>query len=347
MDGIDSSIDMGLGYLGVHLLEEYHTEKCALFCNDLPTCSSFNIYFERSPMQDPSIKDGCPNPESTTHIKCVLWRSELTKDSAINIGEIREEFEVVIAGSNLYNKQAGVLEVPNFNGPDDVDNHAAFNVPYEPLGGYNTQLSQNIFPYEFSRHSWERLMSNTTSDIRRASQRFIKGYNASLCADTCNQWTDGSLEPSQDSNPYFDDAFPVCSMFIAYELRSNDEPMAMVCDTFSSIWSTNYQTRRELDGMMITEVSVFTREDYQYPAICANKQHCRGGKYYPGGDCSGWGPGKCQRLREEPLADVNGFEDKTYASDEPPVTEDAPAAEEAPFQETNTVQEEQPILEEL
>lgn len=315
VEGVDGSIDMGLGYLGVQLLEEYDPKECASFCDDLPTCSSFNIYFERQPMQDPSVKDGCPNPESTTYIKCVLWRSELTEESAVNVGEMRGEFHVVIAGSNLYNKQAGVLEVPNFNGPDDVDNGAAFDVPFEPLGDYNTRLSHDIFNYESARQAWNH-KNNMTYLHPRATKRFIEGYDASLCADTCNQWTDGSLEPPEDADPYFDNAFPVCSMFVAYELRSDDRPMAMVCDTFSSVWSTNYQTQREFDGMGVTRVSVYTREDYQYPAICAIKEHCKGRKYYPGGDCSGWGPDKCQRAADEPPVNVEQPKDEESEVDD-------------------------------
>lgn len=299
VEGVGGSIDMGLGYLGSQLLGEYDTEVCASFCNDLPTCSSFNIYFERSPVLDPSVKDGCPNPESTTLIKCVLWRTELTKDSAVNVGETRAEFQVVIAGSNLYNKQAGVPVVPDFNGPNDVDNGAAFDVPLEPMGGFNTHLSHEIFPFESARQLW-RLKSNSTSADGSTRQNFTQGYDVSLCADTCGRWTDGNLEPPQDTNPYFDGAFPVCSMFVAYELRSNGSSMAMACDTFSSVWSSHYQTRREFDGMEVFKVSVYTREDYQYPAICAEKKRCKGGEYYAGGDCSGWGSEKCHNMAKEP-----------------------------------------------
>lgn len=302
IEGMDGSIDMGLGYLGVQYLEEYDSVRCATFCNDLPTCGSVNLYFERLPLQDPSIKGGCPNPPSTTHIKCVLWRSELTQDSAVNIGERRAGFDVVIAGSNGYSKQAGVLAVPNFYGPNDVDNHAAFDVPLEPTDGFNTHLSHNVYPFESARQAWMANQSNSTILPRRAAQQFIADYNVSMCADKCNRWTEGGLQVPQDANPYVDDAFPVCSMFVAYQLQSNDVPMAMVCDTFSSVWSTHYQTLRKTEnGMAISRVSVYAREDYQYPAICAEKDYCKGGSYYPGGDCSGWGPGRCAPAEDEPL----------------------------------------------
>lgn len=300
IEGVDGSIDMGLGYLGVQYLKAYDTAQCAALCNDRPTCGSFNLYFERLPLQDPSVQGGCPNPPSTTHIKCVLWRGDLTKDSASNTGERRADFEVVIAGSNGYNKQAGVLVVPNFYGPHDVDNHAAFDIPLEPTDGFDTHLSHDVYPLASARQAWLH-RSNATMVPLRAPQQFVPDFNVSLCADKCNQWTEGGLEPPEGANPYVDDAFPVCSMFVAYQLQSDEVPMALVCDTFSSVWSTHYQTRRETEGgMAISRVAVYTREDYHYPAICADKSHCNGSGYYPGGDCSGWGPGNCLSAQHEP-----------------------------------------------
>lgn len=184
----------------------------------------------------------------------------------------------MITGSNLYNKQDGVLKVPDFNGPFDVDNHAAFDVPLEPVGGYDTHISHDVFDYDGS----------------------VKVYDASLCASICEEWTDRNSATLGSANgPFFDDAFAVCSMFVAYELRSNNKPVAMVCDTFSSVWSHHYQSIRGVDDMEVTKVSVYSRKDYQYQAICAIEEHCSDDEYYIGGDCSGWGPGKCQEEPQE------------------------------------------------
>lgn len=214
-------------------------------------------------------------------IKCALWRSPLTEQAAINYGEIRAGFEVVITGSNIYNKKVGVLHVPDFEGPLDVDNFAAFDVPLEPMGGYDTHVSHDIFEYDAS----------------------VKRYDASLCASICEEWTDRNADTSRSSHgPFFDGAFAVCSMFVAYELRSGNKPVAMVCDTFSSVWSHHYQSVRSVDDLEIAKVSVYWRKDYQYPAICAIDEHCSGDEYYAGGDCSGWGPGKCQEAPQEGIS---------------------------------------------
>lgn len=180
---------------------------------------------------------------------------------------------MVIAGSNSYNKKDGVLQVDGFVGPREVDNNAAFDVPLEPIGGYDTRISQDTFEYNSS----------------------FKSYDASLCASICDQWTLRNSEaPESHTGPFLDGAFAVCTMFVAFELRKEDEPIAMVCDYFSSVWSNHYQTLRAVGDLMVIKISAFVREDYQYPAICVMKEHCKGNEYYPGGDCSGWGPGNCQ-----------------------------------------------------
>jgi hypothetical protein len=54
--------------------------------------------FERDPSVVPA--DSCANPASTTVIKCVLWGSPITAETAVNTGQWRNGFQVVIAGSN-------------------------------------------------------------------------------------------------------------------------------------------------------------------------------------------------------------------------------------------------------
>ncbi len=51
---------------------------------------------ERSPVYAPA--DACPNPNSTTTIKCVFWGNELEASMATNYGEMRKDFRVLIAG---------------------------------------------------------------------------------------------------------------------------------------------------------------------------------------------------------------------------------------------------------
>jgi hypothetical protein len=58
------------GYMSYIILQTYDTQKCADSCSAINGCMSFNIAFERTPTQVPA--DACPNPPSSTAIKCVF-----------------------------------------------------------------------------------------------------------------------------------------------------------------------------------------------------------------------------------------------------------------------------------
>lgn len=281
---LDGAIENDLTFLGTHILEHYDADECARFCDNMPTCASFNLYFERDPIYEPNRTAGCPNPPSTTNINCVLWHSHLEANEAINFGEVREDFQVVITGSNLYNKINGPLDLGElgFDGPRvDVDNDAAFLVPDEPTGGYSTILEQKPLYYSYYDAS-----------------ATLDKYDPTICAHLCSNITDAATP----SSPFTNNAYPVCSMFVAYELIYNNTPVAMVCELYSSVWSSHYQSLREVvafggEGertviLYPNKVSVYQRKDYEYPPICAMEEYC-GEDFYAGGDCSGWGQGYC------------------------------------------------------
>lgn len=70
--------------------------------------------FERDPVVDPSYIGGCPNPPSTTNIKCILWGQSINTEVALNWGEKRCDFKVLIAGSNYYLKQSARQNLSDF-----------------------------------------------------------------------------------------------------------------------------------------------------------------------------------------------------------------------------------------
>jgi len=99
-------------YIGLYTLTTYDAAECAAKCDETVFCNAFNIYIERDPSLNPSKNDStaptvwgyyCPNPASITNYKCVLWGSEVDESVATNYGDWREDFEVVITGSNGYN----------------------------------------------------------------------------------------------------------------------------------------------------------------------------------------------------------------------------------------------------
>ena len=86
-------------YMGLTTLDSYDSLKCASLCDQAEGCQAFNLYAERDPSKDPNA-DQCPNPASTTNFKCTLWGSPVSQSQATNTGQYRDQFQVVIAGSN-------------------------------------------------------------------------------------------------------------------------------------------------------------------------------------------------------------------------------------------------------
>ncbi|KAL5414066.1 hypothetical protein PMIN03_003417 [Paraphaeosphaeria minitans] len=97
--GLNAS-STGDNYLGYEILDSYDTFACADHCTEKNECQSINIFFERAP----SIKPGrlCPNPPSTTLIKCTMWSTFVTEAKAKNHGSWDYNFERLIIDSNAY-----------------------------------------------------------------------------------------------------------------------------------------------------------------------------------------------------------------------------------------------------
>lgn len=92
-------------YLGLHTFDTYNVTACAALCDAIDICTGCNMYFERDPTVNPG--PNCPNPPSFTNVKCTLWGSRLTPETATNKGQYRRDFHVVIAGSNgMYSTHA-------------------------------------------------------------------------------------------------------------------------------------------------------------------------------------------------------------------------------------------------
>ncbi|KAF2689714.1 hypothetical protein K458DRAFT_400407 [Lentithecium fluviatile CBS 122367] len=128
------------GYMGYTLLSSYDTTTCANKCNQALGCQGFNIYFERSPSIVPA--PSCPNPPGTPNIFCVLWGGPVTEETARNDGQWRDQFHVVIAGSNGYvlTSSMNPLSSKAINAPRDCNDDDAYmgmrmftdNAPFDP-----------------------------------------------------------------------------------------------------------------------------------------------------------------------------------------------------------------------
>lgn len=140
--------------------------------------------------QEPAA--ACPNPASTTVIKCVFWGGILSTDMAVNQGQWRNDFHVVIAGSNGYN---AILKAPldGFEAPTYLD-AAAINAPSES----NSYMGVKIFT--------------------------DGPFDPQLCAAACRAQTEYNLEhPDADGSSEF------CEFFNTYLLLKNGIVEAQYC----------------------------------------------------------------------------------------------------------------------
>lgn len=96
--------------------------------------------YERNPTVNPDYGAGCPNPPSTTIIKCVLWGQTINTDIALNWGEERCDFQVLIAGSNYYLKQSALQNLSDYGffGPRGE------YVPFCALNAFRALLSRYL-----------------------------------------------------------------------------------------------------------------------------------------------------------------------------------------------------------
>ncbi|EOA84654.1 uncharacterized protein SETTUDRAFT_136615 [Exserohilum turcica Et28A] len=94
----------GSGYLGYYELTAYDPATCAAKCESTKSCTGFNVFIERDPQFNPR-QCSCTSPPSVTRFKCSLWGQDVTTQSATNTGQDQDGFQVIIIGSNGYNKQ--------------------------------------------------------------------------------------------------------------------------------------------------------------------------------------------------------------------------------------------------
>ncbi|GAB7366826.1 hypothetical protein MBLNU230_g0998t1 [Neophaeotheca triangularis] len=100
---LDASSNEPSGYLTFQAVNVYDPSVCAARCDSISGCQSFNIYFQRSPSIEPGF-DECSDPGAVVYIHCGFWSSDISVANAVNTGQFRADFEVLISGSNGYNR---------------------------------------------------------------------------------------------------------------------------------------------------------------------------------------------------------------------------------------------------
>jgi len=192
-------------YMGLYTLKTYDTIKCQQLCDAANLCTAFNMYFERDPTVDPG--DACPNPPSFTNIKCTLWGSGVTTEAAVNAGQYRIQFQVVIAGSNGYTKNLPPAAQSGFDGPTGLG--GAINAPLN-AAGKNTYIGVKYFPGV---------------------------YDAGKCSAACSANT-----AYNHRHPRSDGTYDACNFFNAYLISINNVPDGTYCSLYTQSWGKQYST---------------------------------------------------------------------------------------------------------
>ncbi|KAL8643752.1 MAG: hypothetical protein Q9226_008143 [Calogaya cf. arnoldii] len=197
-------------YMGLRTLKSYDTLGCASLYDQAPGCVAFNMYVERDPSLDPNTVS-CPNPPSITNYKCTLWSATVSAAQATNKGQWRASFQVVIAGSNAYNKVSPPPGVACYTGPAELG--GAINAPY------NAQGQNTYMGYKFHAFSQSQ------------------GNDPSTCAVDCNAQTAYNRR-----HPATDGSYQTCVFFNAYILSINGVPQGLYCSMYTQIWAASYAT---------------------------------------------------------------------------------------------------------
>ncbi|KAL8930048.1 MAG: hypothetical protein Q9172_000133 [Xanthocarpia lactea] len=197
-------------YMGLRTLKSYDTLGCASLCDQAPGCQAFNMYIERDPTLAPNV-DSCPNPPSTTNFKCTLWGAAVSAAQATNKGQWRASFQVVIAGSNAYNKASPPPAIACYNGPARLA--GAINAPLNTQG-QNTYMGYKYHPFSQTQ-----------------------GYDVSTCAADCNAQT-----AYNKRHPAADGSYQTCVFINAYVLSMNGVPQGLYCSMYTQTWAASYAT---------------------------------------------------------------------------------------------------------
>ncbi|KAK4991147.1 hypothetical protein LTR50_002077 [Elasticomyces elasticus] len=198
-------------YLGFTYISSYDPNICSTKCNAMNGCASFNIYYERGPTVEPGT--ACPNPASTTTIKCAFWGGPVSAANALNDGQWREDFHVVIAGSNGYVRQNGLT-----CGGQSPKGYS----PLAALGNATT-----VSPLDCN--GVESYMGY---------QAFSDGpFDANLCATVCTAASAyNAAQPVSSGKPQ------LCKFFTAYILNVNGVGVSQICALYSEYWNSSYST---------------------------------------------------------------------------------------------------------
>ncbi|THX00725.1 hypothetical protein D6D13_09354 [Aureobasidium pullulans] len=220
-------------YLGYVSYPSYNPDVCAAECLKRTGCLSFNIFFERNPIVDPSPAGGnCPQPDSQTALKCTFWGVPIEKESAVNVGQYRNDYHVVISGSNGYK----------------------ISKPSKPLSGLTDTTLENCAIQETCG---SYLTIKTFNDG--------KPYDPNRCNAACAAITAESLKAKKPER--------TCQYFTSYMQMKNGLPQFQACAIYSASWTPSVckNTGYTSNGNVYTIDYSYSYSNTSIPGTCSYK----------------------------------------------------------------------------
>lgn len=195
-------------------LSSYDPKQCAAICDTIAGCTSFNLYYERVPLeiskntQVPDAALGCPgnaDAASATLIKCAFYGMPLVATSAKQTYQYQgKAFKVVYAGSTAFTRSTGPT-VDGFQGPVTFGN-AAINAPAPVIdnGFLRTQTFGTNVPFA-----------------------------PELCAASCNAQTEYNAKHNVNKGQ-------ACVFFNAYIMYKNNQDGVFTCAYYGIPYGASY-----------------------------------------------------------------------------------------------------------
>ncbi|KAF2164369.1 hypothetical protein M409DRAFT_25248 [Zasmidium cellare ATCC 36951] len=244
-------------YLGLYSLQSYDVAGCAAKCDSTDLCTAFNIFIERDPSLNPSANDStaptvwgywCPNPPSMTVYKCTLWGSNIDASMATNTGEKRHDFDVVITGSDGYDKTN--ITTPPECSPPVVSSTSSVPVPTttsttskSTVPASTTTTTSTAKPTSSStpawpNHPWGPPKNCHGKGINNGKNwmgsRFFPGpFNPQVCSDYALLQNLANAKAKNGQK---------CQMFNAYYLHKNQKPLGTYCNLYNAYLDSSWAT---------------------------------------------------------------------------------------------------------
>ncbi|KAF9870866.1 hypothetical protein CkaCkLH20_11538 [Colletotrichum karsti] len=220
-------------YQGYNTYATYDPARCASECMKMSGCSAFNIFFERDPSLDPASR--CPNPPSTTVIKCSFWGVGIGPSTATNNGQTRNDFHVVIAGSNGYQLTAPEYPVAGYT--STFTDAATINAP-STCNSYITYKAHTDGAYDPSLCAADcASQKQETNPFNGLTCHFFTSYlllkngvtQAQICALYSRTW-----DKTYATNTGYTSGSDIYSIQYAYAYSYTNDPGTPTCPQGSS-----------------------------------------------------------------------------------------------------------------